>query len=81
MVAGAKLAATDSPLFDALPASDAPVANFPGHRREKILTPNHAFVAASAPATAVSLSVGYFWRAALFRRRDLLTDAPAKKGV
>jgi hypothetical protein len=57
MVAGAKLAAIDSPLFDALPASDAPVANVPGHRRDKILTPNHAFVAVSAPATAVSLSV------------------------
>lgn len=65
VVAGAKPAAIDSPLLDALPAGDAPVAEFPGHCRDYVFSPNNAFVAASAPATAASSPTGYFRRAAL----------------
>ncbi|HET6880027.1 MAG TPA: hypothetical protein VFI31_07720 [Pirellulales bacterium] len=45
-MAGAKLAAFDPALVRRLPASDAPVAAFPGHRRGNAFLQNHVRVAA-----------------------------------
>ena len=50
----AKLAALDSPFVDTLPASDAPVPTFPGHRRDNAFSAQPGTRRGSAPATAIA---------------------------